>query len=142
MDFQPPLLTLDIECSKGTYIRSLAHDLGQRLGVGAHLKTLIRTAYGPFNITDAVTLEQLSAISYQLSASSRLFPLDSVLSNLPSVTLTAEQEKYVRQGKQLSLDAGSASRLRAYGESGGFVGILVRDEATGLWQPNKVFNKD
>ena len=157
VDFRPPLLTLDIECSRGTYIRSLAHDLGQRMGVGAHLKSLARTAYGPFDITDSVTLEQLQPAvdsnpphsSYSENVSSRetierlssfLKPLDSVLSNLPPITLTAEQERDARNGRQLSLDVVLGRRLRAYSQSGRFMAVLASDAVSSLWQPEKVFN--
>jgi tRNA pseudouridine55 synthase len=167
VDFQPPLLTLDVECSKGTYIRSLAHDLGQKLGVGAHLKSLIRTAYGSFDIKNAFTLEQLEEAAVIGSLESFLQPMDSVLSFWPLVVLTPEQELDVRQGKQLALSPGChaggqqpeasggwggpqsqpfalscvsiGSRLRAYSGEGAFIALLSLDSSTGLWQPDKVF---
>ena len=58
-EWQRPILELDVRCSKGTYVRALAHDLGQALGVGAHLSGLIRTAVGPFRLCDAVELDTL-----------------------------------------------------------------------------------
>jgi tRNA pseudouridine55 synthase len=59
--WQPPDLVLDVECGKGTYIRSLAYDLGERLGPGAHLAALVRTRSGPFRLVESVTLERLAA---------------------------------------------------------------------------------
>ncbi len=60
VDWQPPALTLDIECSKGTYIRSLAYDLGKRSGYGAFLRNLVRTRSGPFVLSESITLEQVA----------------------------------------------------------------------------------
>ena len=62
IDWQPPVVTLDIVCGKGTYIRSLAFDLGEALGCGANMKSLIRLRVGPFNIEDALTLPQLEDV--------------------------------------------------------------------------------
>jgi len=61
VDWQPPIVTIEVVCSKGTYIRSLAHDLGQILGCGANMKDLIRFQCGPFNIGNAVSIPQLEA---------------------------------------------------------------------------------
>ena len=56
IEYSYPYLTLDIDCTKGTYIRSIGHDLGQKLGCGAHLKELIRTRIGPYHLTDCIPL--------------------------------------------------------------------------------------
>jgi tRNA pseudouridine55 synthase len=63
IDCHPPEVTIEVECSKGTYIRSLAHDLGQALGCGAYLKTLVRTVYGPFEIKSSISLLKLEEAS-------------------------------------------------------------------------------
>ena len=138
--FQPQMLMLDIECSKGTYIRSLAHDLGGKLGVGAHLASLVRTSYGPFDIKDAVGLEQLMLAAQAGAVSAFLHPLDAVLTLWPAVTLTEAQEQAVRFGQQLTMDARGEVRLRAYGLDGQLLALLSLDSETGAWQPSKVFN--
>lgn len=140
VDFQPPLLTLEIECSTGTYIRSLANDLGQRLGVGAHLASLVRTAYGPFNINKAVGLEQISGAVADGTVSALIQPLDTVLGLWPRVMLTDEQEQSIRCGRQLVLDTGGTTRLCAYRGDGKFLALLSLDSETGAWQPGKVFS--
>ncbi len=138
--FQPPLLTLNIECGKGTYIRSLANDLGRELGVGAHLTSLVRTSYGPFYINDAVDSHRLAEAAAQNTISSFVQPLDAVLAPWPAVTLTEAQEQAVRFGQQLSIEAREAHRLRAYGKDGRLLALLMLDSETGAWQPSKVLS--
>ena len=79
-------LRLDIACSKGTYVRSIADDLGERLGCGAHLAALRRTGAGPFAVRDAWTLERLEALPDE-SLSQALLPPDRLVADLPAVEL-------------------------------------------------------
>ena len=79
LSFDLPYLKLRIYCSKGTYVRSLAHDLGVKLGCYAYLKDLVRTSYGPFKVADAVTLDQLHAAAAEGRIGQLLYPLDYVL---------------------------------------------------------------
>jgi len=137
--FRSPLLTISVECGKGTYIRSLANDLGQILGVGAHLTSLERTSYGPFNISNAVGIEQLKDAATNGTIAGLVQPPDSVLMSWPAVTLTAAQEQSVGFGQQLALEAGETQRLRAYGREGYLFALLKLDQDTGAWQPGKVF---
>ncbi len=91
IDYASPFVTIDVECGGGTYIRSLAFDLGRALGVGGHLKSLRRTRYGPFDITDAVTLDSLQSAA---DVEAVLLPSDVALGHLPSLVLdegTAEE---------------------------------------------------
>jgi tRNA pseudouridine55 synthase len=139
--FNSPMLTLDVECSKGTYIRSLAHELGMALGCGAHLKGLIRTAYGPFDIKDAITLERLEEAAKDGSRPEQVQPMDTVLSLLQRVELSEEQVTSVRCGVGLKLDIPAETlRLRAYDAEGGFMALLHFDPETSLWRPQKVFH--
>ncbi len=141
LGFESPLVTLEIECGKGTYIRSLAHDLGQLLGCGAHLKELARLRYGPFVIEDASTLEQIEQGENDWQR--LLYPIDFVLSRWPAVVLGEEQEKLVRNGGSIALSEGIHSdkpgRCRAYGRDGSFLAVLGLDGEKGHWQPEKVF---
>jgi len=142
ISFQLPFVTLDVECSKGTYIRSLAHDLGAALGCGAHLKGLVRTAYGPFDIKDAVTLERLEASVKDGLWHSLVQPMDTVLSLWGKTILSDGQVESVRQGKGLSLDVGAdTTRLRAYDRGARFVALLSFDSESRLWRPQKVFHQ-
>lgn len=140
--FHLPYVTLDVECSKGTYIRSLAHDLGAALGCGAHLKGLIRTSYGPFDIKDAVMLEQLEASARDGRWHSLVQPIDTVLSLWDRAMLSDEQVEYVRHGAGLALEAGEGTtRLLAYDGGSRLVALLSFDMESQLWRPQKVFHQ-
>jgi len=142
---QPPRLTLAIECSKGTYIRSLAHDLGERLGYGAHLAALLRTRSGPFTLEGSITLEQLAAASEQGTVSDYLFPIDYALQHLPSLHLDAATVEGVLHGNpfhhqaQPSTSVQSGTDLaRVYAPNGQFLAIAAWDGKHHIWQPKKV----
>ena len=146
LDWQPPLVTLEIECSKGTYIRSLANDLGQALGCGAYLKELVRTRCGIFDIKDAVSLPQLEAAAKKGDWQRFLHPIDSVLLDLPSLTVNEAGEAAIKTGNALHLENNENNSLdsgrgygRAYSRDGRFLAILKRDTAEKLWRPKKVF---
>jgi tRNA pseudouridine55 synthase len=140
--FRPPLLTLEVECGKGTYIRSLAHDLGQALGCGAHLKNLTRTRCGIFAIEDAVSLERLEEAFSRGSAEEFIHPPDSILGDLPAAVISEADEPALRNGSPLSLDIEVSEPppryWRAYAEDGRLLGILVYEPETGVWRPKKV----
>lgn len=139
--WEPPVMTLEVECSKGTYIRSLAYDLGQALGSGAHLAALERTQCGIFGINDAVGLEKVEEAFLTVTAEPLLYPIDSVLQDMESVAVDAAEESALRMGQALNREpeeTGSRYR-RAYTEDGRFIAILHRDGETGAWRPKKVF---
>jgi tRNA pseudouridine55 synthase len=144
-EWQPPLVTIEVECSKGTYIRSLAHDLGQTLGCGAHLKTLVRTAYGPFDIKTAVTLTQLDEAFHEGQFESFLRPIDCVLQNYRAVVIDEAAQKAMKQGNLLILeqadieDKTATVLCRAYATDGHFMGVLRYIPDKAAWQPEKVF---
>ncbi len=148
LTFQPPLVQLEVECGKGTYLRSLAHDLGQQLGCGAHLAGLVRTRVGPFSLDAAVSLAALREALLDGSWHDLLSPIDYGLLHLAALTLDCEDEKDVRHGCSVTLDPGSlpagvplqpGQRCRAYGEDGSLVAVLIYDETTLMWRPEKVF---
>ena len=99
ISFDLPLVTARVVCSRGTYIRSLADDIGQRLGCGAALKELRRTASGPFSIEDAVTLAELEAAADEGRAKSLCLLPSAALGHLPEIPLTAEGVQGLRFGK-------------------------------------------
>ena len=96
----PTLLRLRIVCSSGFYVRSLAHDIGQLLGCGAHLETLRRTRAGQFRLDEAVTLEALQTAG--LGLEDRLIGLNTLLPGMPAVTLTDEGRRRALNGNTLS----------------------------------------
>ena len=92
-----------IECSSGTYIRSLAHEMGQKLGCGAHLAEITRTAVGEFSLEQAITLEELAEAKQAGKFADRLIPLESLLANFPRVNVLPVVEKRVRHGTKFNI---------------------------------------
>ncbi len=141
IDFQPSLITVEVECGKGTYIRSLAHDLGQSLGCGAVLKSLARLCYGPFDIKDAVSLSRLEDAFRSGYWEHFLHPMDCVLSAWPAVVVDEATEQVIRNGLSvaLSLALPDDRRCRTYTADGHFLGVLRFDTEIEKWHPEKVF---
>jgi tRNA pseudouridine55 synthase len=139
--YRPPILQLFVECSKGTYIRSLAYDLGAALGTGAYLDALIRTRHGPFSIEGATTLEGLEAAFREGTWEESLYPPEYILAGWPTYTATAEQEREIMQGKPLYRPAptpGEKTMLAAKRPNGELLAIMHWDDNKGFWQPKKV----
>ncbi|MFC1993838.1 tRNA pseudouridine(55) synthase TruB [Chloroflexota bacterium] len=144
IDWQPPLFTLEGECSKGTYIRSLAHDLGQKLGCGAHLKDLVRLKSGSFHINDAITIPELENAFKQGIWAELIHPIDVALLHLTAVTVDEEDELAVTNGRTIALTKATsvASQLcRAYSHDKRFLAILRYCPETENWRPEKVFQQ-
>ena len=101
MDFRPPDVLFEAECTAGTYVRSLAHDLGQRLGCGAHLASLRRTRVGPYDLAAAVTLEAFEDAGARGQAEALIIPLERLLPDTPAAVVKPEAEAFVRHGRPL-----------------------------------------
>jgi len=115
-------LEITVRCSKGTYIRTLAEDIGQALGCGAHLLALRRLAIGRFRLEDAYTWERLEAMD-RPEREACLLPVDCMLQDLPLLELDAEQVTRISQGQRLVLDRDLAGgKVRLYG-GGIFLGL-------------------
>jgi len=147
VDWQPPEAVLTVHCSAGTYIRSLAHDLGQRLGCGAHLAALRRTASGSLRVTDAVALAELQAAFTRQDWRQYLRPADLAVADWPAVHLSAEDTARIRRGQAVPMAGGpneypSEALGRAYNPAGDFIAVLRADPAVRAWRPEKVFNTD
>ena len=137
-------LPVRVVCSAGTYIRTLAEDLGRRLGVGAHLVALSRTRAGDFRITDAVSLEELQRMVADQNLSDRILPTDAALSRLPLLHLTAGDAERARNGVPVSVETDAPAdwvngeRVRMCGQHGGLIAIGFFDAATRTLQPRVV----
>lgn len=113
---------IDVDCSKGTYIRTLAADIGEVLGCGAHLTALRRTRIGGIALAGAVTLEALEALD--LEGRDRLLaPADALVAGLPRAELNATETARVLHGQGLRWNASPGERWRLYGADGGFLGL-------------------
>ena len=142
LDWIPPSFTLQLVCSPGTYVRSVAHDVGERLGTGAHLSGLVRLASGRFTIQDAVPLPLLSDAFAHSYWQSLIYPIDEALLDADAIILSAEREKDAVQGKTWQATPARSPKhdwVRAYSAEGKLVAITALDVATGQWQPKKVF---
>ena len=118
---------LDVRCSKGTYIRTLCHDIGQRLGCGGCMSALRRTEAGGFSVEDAVTIGEVQRLKDERMVESRLLPVDSLFSRDPPCTASAGEEKRIRCGNDYRTKLPDGV-YRVYGESGAFL-MLGRAEA-------------
>ena len=126
LDFGADRFTIRVACSKGTYIRSLAMDIGAALGCGAHLSALRRTRIGPFDVADAVSLDALEACAAE-ALDGLLASADALVAVYPELRLDGEQARGLLQGRVLPLGrAGAEGLVRVYGPKG-FLGL-------GQWQ--------
>ena len=155
LTWEPPKATLVVECGRGTYIRSLAHDLGQTVGCGAHLAGLVRTRSGGFLLEDSVSLEGLQQAFQKDGWRAVLYPLDFPVRHWPRVSLTPAMEQDVLSGRPLSLpleattdpalgqsqDGGDHLILRACASSpeGDLLALISHQPEQGWWRPFKVF---
>jgi tRNA pseudouridine55 synthase len=150
ISYNYPELLVDVCCSKGTYIRSLAEDIGNALGCGAHLFSLRRTQAGNFKIDESVTLDYLQELKKTNQLNSVLSPSDAVLQHLLAIHLSKEQADNIRFGRQIKLNSESykatsnKQQVRIY-EANNFLGIaelitgLLPDDEFILLQPKRLF---
>jgi tRNA pseudouridine55 synthase len=131
--FSSPLLELRVRCSKGTYVRTLAEDIGAALGTGAHLAALRRTASGPFRLHDGLTLEALAGLAPE-ERRRRLLPLPRLLDGLPRAELDSAAEAQLRNGQELKVSGLAEGLCALYRADGGVIG-LARGEAGGRLRP-------
>ena len=137
VEWEPPLLRLHVACSAGTYIRSLAHDLGQVLGCGGYLSGLQRTAVGGFTIDDAVSPDSLT----RENVGGYAYPPDRAVAHLPRLDTDAEEATALAHGRKIRQHAGDPEGeiVRAYGPDDAFIGILVAQQRQ--WKPHKIFHQ-
>ena len=134
LGWEPPLLSLRIGCSSGTYIRSLGHDLGEALGCGGHLTGLRRLAVGDFGVEDAVPLDQLMPEN----VASFLLPADTAVRHLPRLDLSETAAADILQGKAIPKTIQMVGELaRAYAPAGQFLGVVAAQQDT--WLARKMF---
>ncbi len=141
VDFQGDVFTLLVESGKGLYVRTLAEDLGEALGCGAHLQALVRLAVGPLRLEQAIGLEALEAMDPQ-ARDGRLLPVDALLVGLPRLDLDPESAWQLGHGQAIwraGLQVGA--RLRAYGPDGRLLG-LVEVDGEGRLAPRRLIALD
>lgn len=135
--FEPPDIGLTVHCSSGTYVRAIARDLGDVLGVGAHLTELRRTAVGRFGVAEALTLDDL--LVPERRSERWIEPLEA-LAHLPSVPVDGDREEDLRHGRTVPCP-GSTDASPAVAERDGEL-VAVGEVHDGLFRPRKVFVHD
>ena len=130
---------IDVYCSSGTYVRSLANDLGDKLGCGAYLTGLRRTKSGRFTLRDAVPLRKLREAFEAGNWYQYVIPAAEALSDWPALELDNEQVEAVRHGHRIPAEAGATGMARGISEAGELIALLEVDMTTQEWQPRKVF---
>lgn len=143
-DIRLPFVTLTVECGKGTYLRTIAHDLGQSLGCGAYVTKLVRLSCGQFDCASGITPDDLEQIAASGDWESHLHPIDWALRELPAAQVDTHRARAISNGQTVAVDARPSdppdARLwRVYGADGAFL-ALARPEAGGRLAPTRVFD--
>jgi tRNA pseudouridine55 synthase len=128
-----------VRCSKGTYVRVLAEDLGRELGCGAHLAGLRRTAVGRFAIADAIALPALGALD-PAGRDARLRPVDALVGHLPALPVAEAAAGRFCRGQTVAVPAAASGRYRVYGAGGAFIG--VGEAGAGELRPRRLLRQD
>jgi tRNA pseudouridine55 synthase len=137
IQYDYPSLKLEVRCGKGTYIRSLARDLGERLGCGALVQTLRRTRVGPFTVDGATTLGMDAA-----SALARLRPLEEAVADLPRVIVTDDEVRRLNQGQALPREGLVGTELALFDETNRLAAVAKWDAERRMIRPDKVIRRD
>lgn len=139
--WSPPVATIDISCSKGFYVRSLARDLGEAVGVGAHLSNLVRVATGPFSLDDAWTLTELAALDrddFSEQWPSIAVHPDAMVGEAPAITLGGETRRRWINGVGFAASQVTNEIVSVYAETGEWLGTGRGDVFRDMWVPDKV----
>ena len=139
IDWSPPNLDFEVRCSKGTYVRTLAEDIGEALGSCAHLVSLRRLCVEPFDPAQMVTLRQLEQAEQSGELEQYLLPVDAGLPDWPVVTLEQKAAAGFMHGNPQAAPGPGCRKVRVYGPGGQILG-LGEQEDNGILQPRRVFN--
>ena len=130
IEYQAPFLTLEVHCSKGTYIRTLVDDLGEVLGCGAHVTVLRRTAVADYPTEKMMTWDALQTLAEQGDLDQHLLPIDTAVSKLPALKLNAEQSKGIGFGQRVKFanEAKLRGQVRLFSDKNIFLGVALIDD--------------
>lgn len=139
LEWAPPEAVIDVYASSGTYVRSLANDLGNDLGVGAHLTGLRRTKNGQFTLRDAVRLQDLKESFEVGDWYKNLIPAAETLADWHTLDLSPDDLDKIKHGHRIPAEKGSSGWARGLSEQGDLIALLEAAEGDDTWQPRKVF---
>lgn len=143
-----PRVTMTVSCSKGTYIRTLCHDIGARLGCGAAMESLLRTRVGMFSLADSLTLSEIEALAESGEIAGHVIPPDAIFGDSPALTAPQTLDKKLHNGNAFAVSetglAGEAKEnvkraesVRVYDSAGAFIGLYGCE--AGIMKPIKIF---
>ncbi|MCF0133896.1 MAG: tRNA pseudouridine(55) synthase TruB [Blautia sp.] len=143
LEMNCPLVTLRVKCSKGTYIRTLCHDLGEKLGCGGAMEALIRTRSGQYDISESMTLKEVEEAVSDGSITDRIIAIETVLNEFPRICCREPGDRLLSNGNPLSEEIlGTRYRggwFRMCSSKGTFVGIYQWNEKKKMYFPYKMF---
>ena len=143
LEIDLPLVHFRVTCSKGTYIRTLCHDIGEKLGCGAAMETLLRTKVGRFTLDDAITLAQTEEAVKNGTIESKVLGIEEILAEYPRVCCTKEGDRLLANGNplvQTLIDAEEKDGwIRMCNSEGNFAGVYQWDEKRDRYFPVKMF---
>ena len=139
-----PYVTMLVDCSKGTYIRTLCHDIGKKLGCGAAMAQLVRTRSGMFSLEDAVTLKQTEELRDAGTLEEHILSVKQILSYLPAFICGKDHEKALMNGNQLKpgwgkAPQGIAETMMVLDSEENLIGVYEWKKNTGMLHPKKMF---
>ena len=139
-----PEVVMTVSCSKGTYIRTLCHDIGEKLSVGGCMKTLLRTQVDRFLIEDSLTLAELQKRKDEGRLSEAVLPIETVFASYGEIRAAEEGlDKLVRNGNPFRYtekeDVADKAAFRVYGREGQFIGVYEYSEEKRMFYPRKIF---
>jgi len=136
--------SIDVSCSKGTYIRTVCHDIGERLGCGAVMTSLCRTMAGGFTLDDCITLEQAQSLAEQNKLEDALIPVSKIFATLPQLKLNSHYTRLFKNGVRLDIEKLNcrmiSGDIAVTGSDGVFLGIAQIERETGLLKLKKLFD--
>jgi tRNA pseudouridine55 synthase len=144
VDFRLPIVEIEVDCTKGTYIRSLANDIGGYLGCGAHLRNLERVRYGPFSIHSALCLDEIQEAFGNDNWKQLIYPVDSPLREWKAIVVGKSNEIDIRNGRPVPVNENDEfieEYCRAYDTEGNFLAVMRLIPEKRHWHPEKVFSK-
>jgi tRNA pseudouridine55 synthase len=144
LEMDLPRVRMTVSCSKGTYIRTLCHDIGEKLGCHGCMEKLIRTKVGQFLIKDSLTLSQVEALRDEEKLDEVILPVDQVFNDYPALTLTEDAARLGYNGNPFAAhDVEEKNvpkgQVRVYDKAGSFIGIYCWKNEQKLYRPVKMF---